>query len=62
MIDMIILTELIKLLFQTLPSHYVSRYNLSVDVTFIDAEHCTHRLQYLSRFIQLYIITYLLAT
>lgn len=62
MIDMIILTELDKLLFHSLPSHYMSRYNLSVDVTFINAEHQTHRLQYFSRVIQLYIITYLLAT
>lgn len=59
---MIILTELVKLLFHSLPSHYMSRYNRSVDVTFINAEHYTHILQYLSRFIQLFIITYLLAT
>lgn len=38
MIDMIIMTELVKLLFHSLPSHYTSRYNLSVDVTFINAE------------------------
>lgn len=35
---MIILTELAKLLFHRLPSHYISRYNVSVDVTFINAE------------------------
>ena len=38
MIDMIILTELVKLLFNSLPSHYMTTYNLSVDVTFINSE------------------------
>lgn len=41
MIDMIILTELDKLLFHSLPSHYTNTYNLSVHVTFINAEHQT---------------------